>query len=159
MNDEKRREVAELAKSPGQERESRELLAREKFGTLCTNAIHHPGYPFGSVVPFVMEDSGDLILLASTLAEHTRNFTADPRVALFVRATARPNVDPQTLARVTVLGTIEPADRQQSEDVFRLAHPMSVTYTRLGDFDFYRLKSEAVRYVGGFGKMSWLENS
>lgn len=159
MEEEKRKQVAELAKSPGQDAEARELFSRERFGTLCTNAIDHPGYPFGSIVPYAVDQSGDLIILASELAEHTRNFRADPRVALFVRDTSRPEADLQTLSRVTALGTIEPAAREQVEKVFRAVHPKSGTYTRMDDFHFYRLKIEAIRYVGGFGRMSWVESS
>lgn len=159
MKEEKRQDFAELAKSPEHAVEARELLSRERFATLCTNALDQPGYPFGSIVPYAVDQSGHPILLASELAEHTRNFHADPRVALFVRDTSRPEADPQTLARVTVLGTIEPAVREQVEKFFRSVHPKSGTYTRMDDFDFYKLKIEAIRYVGGFGRMSWVESS
>ena len=134
----------------------RALLERERFGVLSTNAVDHPGYPFGSVVPFALSAAGEVIFIASQLAEHTKNFSVDPKASLFVRDTSRPTADPQTLPRVTLLGTVAPEDQAEAQEIFLLKHPKGSAYLEMQDFALYRLKVEGARYVGGFGKMSWL---
>lgn len=157
MTEDERGRVAALAGTGDQALEARLLLEQERFGTLSTNALDHPGFPFGSVVPYALAADGSIVLLASTLAEHTRNFLADPRVSLFVRDTKAPKADPQTKARVTVLGRIEPGSSDQAAELFEKANPKSRSYLQMADFALYRLKVEAVRFIGGFGRMSWIE--
>lgn len=157
MDESKRQQVAELAASPDQLEAAQALLRQEGFGVLCTNAIDLPGYPYGSIVQYAIDDHGDAIVLASQLAEHTRNFLADDKVALFVTDSSRPGADPQTMPRVAALGRISSADASDVEEFFKGAHPKSGTYTKLQDFGFYRIRFEAFRYVGGFGRMSWME--
>ena len=48
---------------------------------------HRPdpaGYPFGSVVSYGLDESGEPLFVISQLAEHTRNLGADPRASLLV---------------------------------------------------------------------------
>jgi putative heme iron utilization protein len=44
--------------------------------------LRHGGYPFGSLVPYVLDHDGRPIILVSRLAEHTKNIEADARVSL-----------------------------------------------------------------------------
>ena len=37
------------------------------------------------------------------------------------------------------------------------ANPTSAYYIDFGDFTFYRLDVESIRYVGGYGRMSWVD--
>ena len=39
----------------------------------------------------------------------------------------------------------------------RPANPTSSYYIDFGDFTFYRLDVESIRYVGGYGRMSWVD--
>lgn len=52
------------------------------MGVLSTHSQAHPGYPFGSVVPYCLDNVGFPLLLLSHLAQHTRNLMAEPRCAL-----------------------------------------------------------------------------
>ena len=36
-------------------------------------------------------------------------------------------------------------------------NPASAYYIDFGDFSFWRLEVRSVRYVGGYGRMSWVE--
>ena len=66
--------------------------------------------------------------------------------------------DPLALARVTVLGTVvELHDdaRDAALRTYRERHP-DAFYATFGDFRLYRLDVASVRYVGGFGRMSWV---
>jgi putative heme iron utilization protein len=43
-----------------------------------------------------------------------------------------------------------------ARDTFLAAHPEAAGYASFRDFAMYRLEPVAVRYVGGFGRMSWV---
>lgn len=52
---------------------ARTLLHATNTGSLATISVDFPGYPFGSVVSYALDDLGRPLLLLSDLAEHTRN--------------------------------------------------------------------------------------
>src|SRR4051812_1807389 len=83
-----------------------ELFSRF-HGVLSTHSVDVPGYPFGSVTPFVPSHAGEPLVFISTLAQHTRNIQADPRVSLTIYDGAA--TDPQAGARVTYLADAVPA--------------------------------------------------
>ena len=41
-----------------------------------------PGFPFGSLVSYAVDDTGNPLFFISELAEHTRNLHADSRASL-----------------------------------------------------------------------------
>ncbi len=128
---------------------------------LATIAREPAGYPFGSLAMYALDERGDPILLLSGLAEHTANLHADPRASLLVCETvvAAPGGDPLTRGRVTLLGRIAPvpaAETGAARQRFLARHPEAEPYLQLPDFAFYRLQVESLRYVGGFGRMSWV---
>jgi heme oxygenase (biliverdin-IX-beta and delta-forming) len=143
--------------APSHAERVRTLAAAGSEGTLSTLAVEPAGYPFGSVVAFVLDDSGHPVFVASRLAEHTRNFKADPRASLFLQRPPPHGVDPLSLERATLLGSVSPAERLR--EVYLQAHPYAELYIDFKDMAFYRLTIDAVRYVGGFGRMSWVEAS
>jgi hypothetical protein len=143
--------------APSHGERARTLAAASSEGTLSTLAVEPRGHPFGSVVAFVLDAAGHPVFVASRLAEHTRNFRADPRASLFLLPTPPQGVDPLSLERVTLLGTVSPAERTPLRDAYLRAHPYAKLYIDFRDMAFYRLAVEAVRYVGGFGRMSWVE--
>src|SRR5205814_1047123 len=74
--------------------------------TLATQSRKRPGFPFGSVAPYGLDEPGRPTFLISTMAMHTQNLAGDPRASLLV---AQPGwtEDPLAGARVTVLGPVE----------------------------------------------------
>jgi len=99
---------------------------------------------------------GRPLLCLSDLAEHSRNLAADPRASLLAVATG--DGDPLALARVTVVGSVAEltgAEREAALRTYRDVHP-SAFYSAFADFRMYRLEVDSVRYVGGFGRMSWV---
>ena len=71
----------------------------------------------------------------------------------------RTSSSPLSVARVTLLGPCRPvpeADREAARATFLAAHPDAEPYASFKDFAFHRLDPIAVRYVGGFGRMSWV---
>ena len=44
-----------------------------------------------------------------------------------------------------------------ARDRYLAANPSAAYYIEFGDFVFYRLNVESIRYVGGYGRMSWVD--
>src|ERR1700685_4718754 len=62
----------------------RTLVSLASVATLSTLSRKHPGFPFGSLMPFALDPAGRPIFLISDMAMHTQNLIADPRCSLFV---------------------------------------------------------------------------
>jgi putative heme iron utilization protein len=140
---------------PSDAERSRTLIAAVSTGSLAT--IGEGGFPFGSLVSHAVDASGRPVLLLSDLAEHSRNLAADPRASLMV--TQAGAGDPLALARVTVIGRVGELtgdERAAALEIYQNAQP-GAFYAGFGDFRLYRLEVESVRYVGGFGRMSWVD--
>jgi len=129
------------------------------IGTLCTLARDPAGFPYGSFVTFALDD-GDVVLLVSEMAEHTKNLRADDRASLLVAESSKD--DPLANGRVTLLGRCrnvvasEGDDRERARRAFLATHPQSSYYADYKDFSFWRLVVESGRYIGGYGRMSWV---
>src|SRR5579872_4355480 len=63
---------------------SRTLLYLGRIGTLSTLSRRQAGFPFGSVMPYGLDNHGRPVFLISTMAMHTQNLQADPRASLLV---------------------------------------------------------------------------
>jgi len=139
--------------------EARKFLRSTHSGILSTHSTRFEGYPFGSVAPFVLDHGCQPVILISNIAEHTKNIIANPKVSLLVFAGAE---DLQANARLTLLG--EAASIDKNEDANLRARylrylPQAASYFDMHDFAFYRIKIQQARYIGGFGKMSWLSDT
>ena len=143
--------------------EARQLLRSTQSGMLSTFSTKFVGYPFGSVAPFVLDHDASPIVLISTIAEHTKNIIANPKVSLLVFAG---NEDLQASSRLTLIGDaskIEKNDAGQSYTNLRARYlrylPQATSYFDMHDFSFYRIHIAQARYIAGFGKMGWMEGS
>src|SRR6266566_626592 len=63
---------------------ARTLMYLGRIGSLSTLSRKQPGFPFGSVMPYGLDDHGRPIFLISTMAMHTQNLQADARASLLV---------------------------------------------------------------------------
>jgi len=136
---------------------SRTLMSSRAFGALATMSIQCPGFPFGSLVGYAVDESGRPLLCLSGMAEHSRNMAVDPRASLLV-TDHDDGGDPLDSARVTLVGQmsrLEGEERQACLGRYLAAHP-GAYHTGFHDFAVYRLDVSDVRYVGGFARMSWL---
>ena len=104
-------------------------------------------------------DAGDPIFLISGLAEHTRNLEQDPRASLLVAEGGA--ADPLANGRVTLLGACRRVDGDggSARAAFFAAHPNSSSYADFRDFGFWKLQVAHVRYIGGYGRMSWISEA
>ena len=152
--------TAPAAREPSHAERCRTLVQGERRGALSTLAADPEGYPFGSVVSFGLADDGDPLFFVSLMAEHTQNARRDPRASLLVTEPVPEGADPLASGRVTLLGLLAPVDgagRDQARTRYLDANPAASYYIDFGDFTFLRLGVDHVRYVGGYGRMSWVD--
>lgn len=135
---------------------TRTLLSMASQGTLST-LDGESGHPYGSIVELATDADGCPVFLLSDLASHTKNFRADPRASLCVTdPTAGPR--PLALQRATLVGEIELLENPEAlRGAYLEEHPNAQNYVDFDDFNFWRLCVDRVRYIGGFGRMSWFE--
>ena len=135
-------------------RDARCWLRKHRHGMLCTHSQAVSGYPYGSVVPYVLDHDACPVLLISRLAEHTKNLAADPRTSLLVH---EPGTNVQAQARVTLIGQ---AERVLNSEVIEARYtryfPETVGYRTQLDFDFWRIAPVTLRAIAGFAKVHWL---
>jgi putative heme iron utilization protein len=136
-------------------KEALQFLRTTQSGVLSTFSTKFAGYPFGSVAPFVLDHSGQPIILISTIAEHTQNIIANPKVSLLVLAG---DEDLQSNARLTIIGEAKKINKEDADLRARYLRylPQAAGYFDMHDFSFYRIKVAQIRYIAGFGKMGWI---
>lgn len=143
--------------TPSHAERARTLAASVGSGALSTAAADLDGHPYGSLVLFALHD-GAPVFLVSEMAEHTRNLHASPRCSLLAVEAGPDN--PLALGRVTLVGTATRAAGElavASREAFLQRHPDARFYADFDDFHFWRMHVTGVRYIGGFGRMSWVD--
>jgi heme iron utilization protein len=140
---------------------ARTLLYLGRIGSLSTLSRKQQGFPFGSVMPYGLDENGHPIFLISTMAMHTQNLQADPRSSLLVTQTDASG-DPLGASRVTLLGNILPIPEPEvaaARKLYLERYANSKNWVDFEDFSFYRMDVMDVYYVGGFGVMGWVSAS
>lgn len=124
---------------------------------LATQSQRHPGWPFGSVMPFALTTDGSPLFLISGMAIHTQNLLADPRVSLLVVQSGSGS-DPLGSPRATLLGNVRKIDEpsQELRDSYLARHASARYWIDFSDFSFFQLDVSDVYFVGGFGVMGWV---
>ena len=139
--------------------EAKKLLQSQTHGILSTQAADLPGYPFGTYVPYAVDAQGRPVFLLSALAQHSKNLSFDPKCSLAVHEDVG-GKDPQEIARLTWVGECRKIERPEpdvKERYYKL-FPSSEELEKM-DFSFYRLELLKIRWIGGFGKASWIDPS
>jgi len=129
-----------------------------RIGSLSTLSRKQPGFPFGSVMPYGLDDLGHPVFLISTMAMHTQNLQANPHASLLV---TQPDAsgDPLGASRVTLLGNVLPVAETgmaEARTLYLARYANSKYWVDFEDFSFYRMDVVDVYYVGGFGVMGWV---
>ncbi|MDX9951616.1 MAG: pyridoxamine 5'-phosphate oxidase family protein [Methylophilaceae bacterium] len=132
-----------------------DLLHRSPVSTLATQSLQMPGYPYATAIPNVLDECHRPLLLISALAEHTKNLLANPKVSLSIMESGVPNI--QDGERLTLVGDVEQFEPSEALVARYLRYvPAAEQYLAL-DFMFFRVIPKRVRYIGGVGKMGWIE--
>ncbi len=131
---------------------ARTLVYLARIGSLSTVSRKQPGFPFGSVMPYGLDDHGRPLFLISTMAMHTQNLQADPRASLLVTQNDVGG-EPLGASRVTLVGNVLPLPEPEVAEARKLylaRYANSKYWVDYEDFSFYRLDAVDVYYVGGF---------
>jgi putative heme iron utilization protein len=147
-----------LVPEPSFSERARTLVYLGRIGSLSTLSRKQAGFPFGSVMPYALDERGRPIYLISTMAMHTQNLQADPRASLLV---TQPDAggDPLGASRVTVVGSaliIPEPEVAAARSLYLDRYANSKYWVDFDDFSFYRMDVMDVYYVGGFGVMGWV---
>ncbi len=136
----------------------RTLFSLASVATLSTMSRKVPGFPFGSLMPYALDQAGRPIFLVSNMAMHTQNLKADARASLFC-GPAGAEDDPLGAARATLVGTVDavpPNELAAARELYLARHEKSRSWVDFDDFGFFRLEPVEIYYVGGFGVMGWV---
>src|SRR3989449_6277068 len=140
---------------------ARTLMYLGRIGSLSTLSRKQPGFPFGSVMPYGLDDHGRPIFLISTMAMHTQNLQTDARASLLVTQDDTGG-DPLGASRVTLVGNVLPlpeSEVAEARELYLARYANSKYWVDFEDFSFYRMDVVDVYYVGGFGVMGWISAS
>ena len=134
---------------------ARTLASLGRIGSLSTHSVKFPGFPFGSMMPYAVDDAGRPVFFISSMAMHTHNLRDDARASLLVM---QPDVsgDPLGSARVTLVGTAIEAAAEDVRDLYLSRYESARQWQNYTDFAYYRLEVAGVYFIGGFGVMGWV---
>jgi putative heme iron utilization protein len=137
------------------EKKLAEMLRSKRIAGLGTL---RNGMPLVSMVAYLSEDDFSAFYIhVSRLAQHTQDILADTRVGLLISEVDDGRPDPQTLARISILGTAEQVDPEQPEystirSNYVARFPQSAPLFGFGDFGLWRIVPKSARFVAGFAQ-------
>lgn len=113
-------------------------------------------YPFGSITPFVLSDEGDVIILISDLANHTKNILKNNKVGLTVFDLK--SKSKQASARVSLIGSAELLSEgheklSQIKEKYFTFFPNARNYLKAHNFYFTLIKPKHIHYIKTFGEI------
>jgi putative heme iron utilization protein len=136
-------------------RSAQDLLAGRFQGFLSTHSLEHEGYPFGSVVPYVLDREGTPLLLLSHLSQHTKNLEANPKCGLTVVQPGSGDV--QQLSRLSAIGEVLQTDAAADAERYFNHFPQTRVYHDELGFRFYRFTPRRFHWNGGFASARWFD--
>jgi heme iron utilization protein len=137
----------------------RSLFANERAAVLCTAHASHDGWPYGSIVPYALLETGDIAVFLSDISEHSQNLLGDPRATVFL---ADPNArdNPQSGARHAMLVRAyrpEGKETASCESAYFARFPDAESMRSAHGFDIWILECQRIRWIAGYGEMGWIE--
>ena len=136
-----------------------QFIKKHYVGVLSTHSVSEPGYPFGSITPYIVTEDGDLAIYISELAEHTRNIRQNNKVSLTIYQQPDQH-NPGSGSRITCLAdALLATDQAVLQQQYAQQIPDAELTLSLPGFEFYRLHPKRIRLIAGFGQIKWLEPS
>jgi putative heme iron utilization protein len=134
---------------------ARTLAAIGRIGSLSTHSRKFSGFPFGSMMPFAVDDQGRPVFFISTMAMHTQNLHQDARASLLITQPGAVE-DPLGAARLTLIGEAKLAPADEVRELYLSHYENARFWQDYTDFAYYRLEVAGVYFIGGFGVMGWI---
>lgn len=130
-----------------------DLVKSQETGVLSTN--FEDSYPFGSLVPYALDEKGNPIIYVSDLAIHTDNLKKYSKCTLTVSKINGQDVF--NSSRATILAEANKVDAKEVSEIYFKKFPDAKKFAKMHDFSFYRLEVQKTYFVGGFGNIGWVE--
>ena len=127
------------------------MLLREALTGALATLMPDTGDPYCSLVNVATAADGAPLLLVSSLAIHTKNLLADPRVSLMLDE--RKEGDPLEGARIMLMGKVTVTDAAHMRRRYLTRHPEAEQFAGFKDFAFYRMELTRIHLVAGFGRI------
>ena len=115
-------------------------------------------YPMGSMTPYVLTEEGDVVILISDLAHHTKNIWKAPRVSFTVFDLESKHK--QASPRVNLVGEATQIDEEKEPEKFKLVSekyftffPVARNYFKAHNFYFFTIRPKHVHFVRTFGQI------
>jgi len=122
------------------------------FAVMSTNSKTHEGYPSGSVVGFAVDDVGRPLFIFSGMSTHTQDLLVDDKCSLTIAAK---DFKGAADGRVNLIGRCslvkDSDEKDAAKEIYMKKHP-GAFWTSFGDFNWFRMEVEHVRFVGGFAR-------
>jgi len=137
---------------------ARNFVTTGRYGLLSTISASQGGFPFGSITPYDVTETGELIIYVALISEHYKNLHADKRGSMCIFHPLSTS-DPQAYARATVLAefsVVEPEKREATNARYEARFPGAINYEITHGFVFMRGTPVKIRWIGGFGNIAWL---
>jgi heme iron utilization protein len=134
---------------------ARTLASVARIGSLSTHSRKLPGFPFGSMMPFAIDDLGRPVFFISSMAMHTQNLLQDGRASLLMTQ-PEASGDPLGAARLTLVGSASATPAAEVRDLYLSRHENARYWQDYSDFAYYRMGVAGVYFIGGFGVMGWV---
>jgi putative heme iron utilization protein len=143
------------APEPSLAERARTLASVARIGSLSTHSRKFPGFPFGSMMPYAIDETGRPVFFISSMAMHTQNLLQDGRASLLI---TQPDAsgDPLGAARLTLVGSAGIAPHTEVGDLYLSRHENARYWQDYTDFAYYRMDITGVYFIGGFGVMGWV---
>ena len=141
------------------EKDAVQFYRSDRTAILSTISKKHKGYPFGSFVSYISGWDRTLFLYLSAVADHTKNLKNDHKSCITIFKKNNEG-DIQNSARLTLIGDLEVVSdniNERCKDRFHKIFPESEGYAKMHNFNFYQITIIQARWIGGFGKISWLD--
>lgn len=139
--------------------EAKLQVRKSHVAVVSTLSKNMAGYPFGSVTPYMSDSNGKIYLYISDIAQHSRNLNEDSKLSITVFSQSDSG-DQNEHARVTIVGdasVVEGDAHDELLDRYIKLFPEAESYKQAHDFKLWQIEVKRVRYIGGFGKIFWLE--
>lgn len=130
-----------------------------EMATISRPDSQSAGYPMGSVVPFMVDYTGNPIIYTAGIAEHTKNALDNGKASILVRD-VRKNHHVETGWRLVSMGDLQQIDEAEqariSNSYFR-HYPDARLYESTHNFHLLRLHIKIARVIMGFGSIAWVD--
>lgn len=138
---------------------ARTFMKNWDSGVLSTQYTQEKGdYPFGTLCPFVIMEDGEIAILISDIAVHTKNVKNNPKVGFTVFDMTAAHK--QAASRVCLIGDATKVDEKENPERYKEVSqryinffPMAANYFKAHNFFFYTIKPVHIHFIETFGKI------